>query len=56
MEDMHKAQFYKLKAFYGDLEGPGTLCNRQAIIKRLQYKRRVQGNASKHKVKVKKQR
>ena len=28
MEDMHKAQFYKMKAFYGDLEGAGSLCSR----------------------------
>ena len=56
MEDMVKAQFYKMKAFHGDLEGPNTLCNKQANIKRLQYKRRMQGGASKHKVKVKKMR
>ena len=53
MEDMVKAQFYKMKAFYGDLEGAGSLCSRQALIKRAQYKRRIQDEARKKKPKIK---
>lgn len=36
---MEKATVYKLKAFHGDLEDDDSVCKKQAITSRLNYKR-----------------
>jgi len=55
LQDMKKAQFYKMKAFKGDVEKANSHCKKQAHVKRLQYKRRISGQNNKFTLKRQRQ-
>lgn len=57
LQQLDKAQVYKLKAFHGDIEGPESDCRRSAIKARFNYKQRIASDMGvKQMVRVKKQR